>query len=269
MSDISISSTTDTEEQVLSATGVVPEEEEKVEAPPKVEETTEEENDEEEEAPVVKKRGGFQKRIDKLVTRQRELEAELNAFKAPKVEGTPEEQAPDPLFFESQAEYIAALVKFETAKAKKDAIAELKAETVKVKEEEKKEAVVSSWQERVQLAHKAHPDLAELLEQDLPVSPIVNEVLVESEIGGELLYYLASNPAELAEISKKGPIAAAKALGLIEDRLLKAAETKPEVKVTQAKKPIAPVKGGKGSGGEKSPDDMDLDEYRAWRAKQS
>jgi hypothetical protein len=269
MSDIEISSTTDSEEQVLNASGVAPEEKEEV-VPPKVEETTEE-DDGEEEAPVVKKKGGFQKRIDKLVTRQRELEAELTALKAPKTETatTTEEQAPDPVFFESQAEYIAALVKFETAKAKKDAIAELKAETVKSKEKEQEEVKVSSWQERVQVAHKSHPDLAELLEQDLPVSPIVNDVLIESEIGGELLYYLASNPDELAEISKKGPIAAAKALGLIEDRLLKAAETKPEVKVTQAKKPISPVKSGKGSGGEKSPDDMDLDEYRAWRAKQS
>ena len=268
MSDLAISSTTDTDEQVLNASGVVPEEKVEV-VPPKVEETTEEDTDDE-EAPVVKKKGGFQKRIDKLVTRQRELEAELTALKAPKTEtATTEEQAPDPVFFESQAEYIAALVKFETAKAKKDAIAELKAETVKTKEKEQEEVKVSSWQERVQVAHKSHPDLAELLEQDLPVSPIVNDVLIESEIGGELLYYLASNPDELAEISKKGPIAAAKALGLIEDRLLKAAETKPEVKVTQAKKPISPVKSGKGSGGEKSPDDMDLDEYRAWRAKQS
>jgi hypothetical protein len=268
MSDIAISSTTDSEEQVLTASGVVPEEKEEV-VPPKVEETTEE-NEDEEEHPVVKKKGGFQKRIDKLVTRQRELEAELTALKTPKTETVAtEEAAPDPLFFESQADYIAALVKFETGKAKKDAIAELKAETVKSKEKEQEEVKVSSWQERVQVAHKTHPDLAELLEQDLPVSPIVNDVLIESEIGGELLYYLASNPDELAEISKKGPIAAAKALGLIEDRLLKAAESKPEVKVTQAKKPISPVKSGKGSGGEKSPDDMDLDEYRAWRAKQS
>lgn len=269
MSDLEISSTTDSEEQVLSAAGIVPPEKEEA-VPPKVEEPAEED---EEEVPAIKKKGGFQKRIDKLVTRQHELEAELAALKTPKTAtAVTEEAAPDPLFFESQADYIAALVKFETAKAKKDAIAELRAETVKAVEKEKEEVKTSSWQERVQAAHKTHPDLAELLEQDLPVSPIVNDVLIESEIGGELLYYLASNPDELTEISKKGPIAAAKALGLIEDRLIKAAEPKdeiPQLKVTQAKKPISPVTGGKGSGGQKSPDDMDLDEYRAWRAKQS
>jgi len=269
MPDLAISSTTDSDEQVLNAAGVVPEKKED-EVPPKVEEITDE-DDSDEEVPAPKKKGGFQKRIDKLVTRQHELEAELATLKAPKkVDAAPvEEVEPDPTFFESQAEYIAALVKFETAKAKKDAVAELKAETVKVKEKEQADVVASSWQERVQAAHKAHPDLQELLEQDLPVSAIVNDVLIESEIGGELLYYLAANPEELAEISKKGPIAAAKALGLIEDRLLKAAETKTEVKVTQAKKPISPIKSGKGSGGEKSPDDMDLEEYRAWRSKQS
>lgn len=279
MSDISIASTTDSEEQVLTASGGAPPEEKKEEVKPKVEDTTEKDDEaDDEEVPVVKKKGGFQKRIDKLTTRTRELEAELAALKAPKTESSAavEEVAPDPLFFESQAEYVAALVKFETAKAKKEAIAELKAESVKEAEKKVEEVKVSTWQERVQNAHKAHPDLADLLEQDLPVSPIVNDVLIESEIGGELLYYLASNPEELADISKKGPIAAAKALGLIEDRLLKAAEKKdeeketpPEVKITKAKKPIAPVTGGKGSGGQKSPDEMDLDEYRAWRATQS
>ena len=268
MSDIEISSTTDTEEQVLTATGVEPEKKEVVPLTPPVVD----EEDDEEEVPVVKKKGGFQKRIDKLVTRQHELEAEVAALKTPKTETPAEEHAPEPEFFESQAEYIAALVKFETAKAKKDAIAELKAESIKDAEKKVGELRDSTWQERVQAAHKAHPELANLLEQDLPVSPIVNDVLIESEIGGELLFYLASNPEELAELSKKGPIAAAKALGLIEDRLIKAAADIPEVtapKVTQAKKPITPVLGGKGSGGEKSPDDMDLDEYRAWRAKQS
>ena len=273
MPDLELISTTDTDEQVNSALGITaePEKKEEVEKELIAEEVPE--ADEEDETPQpAKKKGGFQKRIDKLTREKAELEAKVASLTTPKKDEPAEEAAPDPLFFESQADYIAALVKFETKKAKEEAKAEIVAEAKKEAEKKEVEAKTSTWQTRVQDAHKAHPDLAELLEQDLPVSPMVNDVLIESEIGGELLYYLASNPDELAEISKKGPIAAAKALGLIEDRLLKTAEKKPEppaVKVTQAKRPITPITGGKGSGGVKSPDDMSLEEYRAWRESQS
>lgn len=272
--DFVLSSTTNTPEEIATASGIT--EEKKVVEPPKPdddEDVTGPEGETADDKP--KKKGGFQKRIDKLTREKADLEAEIQALRTPKKEVEPPkaDEPPDPLFYESQADYIAALVKFETAKAKLEVKESLVTDAKKAEETKAQETQESAWVKQVELAHKNHPDLAELLEQDLPVSSAMNAVLLDSEIGGELLHYLASHPEECADLSKKNPIAAAKALGLIEDRLVKDAETKKEkpkaeVPVTRATKPITPVSGGKGSEGTKSPDDMNLEEYRRWRESQ-
>ncbi len=280
MSDYAVTSTTDTEEQVLAASGGAkleekPPEKEKAQIVSGDEDLENEGEGGDETAAAPKKKGGFQKRIDKLTREKAELEARVAKLETSTKEelkaAVKDDGPPDQLLFDTQAEYIAALVKYETAKAKKELRTELKA----TEEEKVVKAQENTWRERVKAAHEAHPDLEELLEQDLPVSPAVNAVLLDSEVGGELLYHLAANPEELAKISKLSPIAAAKALGLLEDKLIKAGEKKPsdelkpEVKVTKATKPITPVSGGKGSAGQKSPDDMTLAEYRQWRESQS
>lgn len=279
MSDFVVTSTTNSDDEVLAAMGGTKTEEKPAEevSTEKLGEQTEEKEEETDGAEAQpKKKGGFQKRIDKLTREKSELEARVARLEAgaPKKEEGGEvtaDAAPDPLFFETQAEYIAALVKYTLAQAKKTDLEDSKKEVAQKAEEVK----VVTWQDRVAAAHETHPDLAELLEEDLPVSPAVNEILIESEIGGELLYYLAANPKECARISHLGPLAAAKAMGVIEDRLLakkpeeNAEEKAPAPKVTAAKKPITPVSGGKGSAGSKSPDDMSLDEYRRWRESNS
>jgi hypothetical protein len=269
MSDFVVTSTTDSAEKVIEAQGGLEMREEVVqEEVQKLGEGAEEKQEEEH----PRKKGGFQKRIEKLVSEKRELEAKVARLEAPvaKTEEAQKSGAPDPLFFDTQAEFLAALVKYTREEDRKAALEETKQEVVKKEAEVK----TTSWQDKVNAAHEAHPDLADLLEEDLPVSPIVNEVLMESEVGGELMYYLASHPKELARISGLGPIAAAKALGIIEDRLVPKEEEKPEekkpgVKITAAKKPITPVTGGKGSAGSKSPDEMSLEEYRRWRESQA
>ena len=281
MSDYVITSTSDSEEEVLAAMGGTKSKEEQEEQQGTIklgEQSEEKEEGTEGHEGQPKKKGGFQKRIDKLTREKNDLEARLSRLEAAqpkKEEGKTETGAPDPLFFETQADYLAALVKYTVTQTKKEELEETKNEVAKKEVEVRTE----SWTDRVAAAHEAHPDLNDLLEEDLPVSPAVNEILIESEIGGELLYWLASNPKECSRISHLGPLAAAKAMGVIEDRLLaalpkeqtekKAEEPEIKVKVTAAKKPIIPVSGGKGSTGSKSPDDMSLEEYRKWRDSQS
>ena len=84
--------------------------------------------------------------------------------------------------------------------------------------------------------------------EHIPVSLAVNNVILDSEHGPEIAYELAKNPKEYERINKLPPLAAARELGKIEARISQASseKKKPETnKITQAPKPMNPLKGGK------------------------
>jgi hypothetical protein len=94
---------------------------------------------------------------------------------------------------------------------------------------------------------------------DIDFPPVFSQVILESEVGPQLMYELAKNRDEALRIRELPPIAAARELGKIEARISsKAAATKPETKqVTSAPKPIAPI-GSNSSASRKSLDDPSL-----------
>lgn len=95
--------------------------------------------------------------------------------------------------------------------------------------------------------------------KDRKVEAHVGELVVESEKGGLLAYYLAKNPAELAKLNGMSPLQAAKAVGALEHRLTLA---KPKT-ATSAPKPATPLAGGAAPGPD--PSKMSMAEYEAWR----
>lgn len=231
-------------------------------ATPKAEEELDEEG-------KPKRMGGFQKRISKLNARLVEKDEQLAAREeeiarlkagntspaaadAPKPSAKPE--PPDEDKFTSYAEFKAAErkymedladwkaeEKFKTLKAKEQE------EATKAKEKEKAEETQKTWATRLEAAHEAHPDLEDLLEDDLPATPAMVQTVQDSEHGGELLYYLASHPEECRRIAQLAPLSAARELGRIEDRISKPIEPAkaPEAqrKTTSAPAPLQPLKG--------------------------
>jgi hypothetical protein len=135
-----------------------------------------------------------------------------------------------------------------------------------------REKIQSAHVERVKSFVETHDDFEELM-QDLdgiPVPAAIHEGIVTSEHGPALMYELAKNPEEFKRICALPPIAAARALGLLEAKLASAPEAKPEPKkTTKAPEPIAPVS-SKGASREKTIFDPDLTqaEYERLRAKQ-
>ncbi len=136
---------------------------------------------------------------------------------------------------------------------------------------------------RQSLARQAHPDYDAAIKAgaDLPAKPHVREHLRESEVGAELLYFLATHPAEADRIDRLTPRKAVAELGKLEARheagtLFEAAtddeppaEETPSVKparvpVSKAPAPMARVTGGT-TAGVKNPDNMTQAEYNAWR----
>ena len=94
---------------------------------------------------------------------------------------------------------------------------------------------------------------------NVAISPIMAEIIKDSEIGPDLAYHLGKNPAESARIAGMSPNRQAVELGKLEAAI---AAPKPAARVPAA--PIKPVS-GIATGGTKDPGSMSLSEYRAWR----
>lgn len=259
-----------------------PEETEEEEESDDAEAEGEESDDSEQEAKTdakdaekPKKKGGFQRRIDKLSARsaaaeQRALaaEAELARLrsgepsKAKQVEqpkATDEAGKPKADDFETYAEYTEALTDWKLEQRER---ARTEAEA-KTQFEREQQAVLKAHAERVKSFTEKTTDFMEQLENvdDIPFSAAFQKEIVTSENGPELMYALAQDRAEYERLQKLGPTALARELGKFEAKLAlsKSSEAKkPEPKkITQAPKPPTPV--GKSPGKvEKSISDPDL-----------
>jgi chromosome segregation ATPase len=223
-----------------------------------------------------KKKGGWQRRIEKLVgqreeeRRQRQalearlaqLEARAGGEKSQVAKPSTEAAAgkPDPATFETHAEYVEALAdwKYEQRSSADKANAE-RARLIS-----EQETLQKTYLDRLKSFTETHDDFQDVLDDvsDIPVPAHVQGLLMQSEHGPELVYELGKNRAELERIAKLSPTSAALAIGRleakIEARVSASEEKKPETKkVTQAPKPIEPV--GKGTSAvAKSIDDPNL-----------
>jgi len=95
----------------------------------------------------------------------------------------------------------------------------------------------------------------------LPVNEAMEQVILGSEKGADLAYYLGSNPQEAARIANLPPMLSAMEMGKIEMKM-----SAPK-KTTNAPKPIQPV--GSGGSQNKDPSQMSTSEWMEWRNKQA
>jgi hypothetical protein len=222
-----------------------------------------------------RKKGGFQRRIDKLNARHAEAQRELEYWKQlalkekagsepvkeqPKVERVvPQEGKPDPDQFDTHADYIDALTDWKLEQREKARAAE---DNRKQLQTEQQRIIAEHHEREKSFAEKTEgyvEAITELLESNPYISAAVEQLIVTSENGPGLMYELAKNRAEFERINKLPPLAAAMELGRIESRLQKSAE-EPKVeakKITKAPKPLEPIGGSKGAV-RKSIDDPNL-----------
>ena len=225
-------------EPVLEETPAVVDEAEVVEAEP-----VEAKSENEAVVPENKPTHGFKKRIDKLTTKNKELEAEIEVLKSK----IPSEIKPvadiKPENFQTPQEYFDAL-----SEAKVDQIlANREAAQIKAKEEALAKSKKQAFDEHMQIALETHKDMQELLKTaSSPVSVAMHEALVESEMPGEIVYWLAKHPDECERIANLPTGKAIFEMAKIEAKLTVAPAT--AATVPTSKKPevplIRPVKGG-------------------------
>jgi hypothetical protein len=297
----SIVSTTDSPEAVIAAMGDLakPEPvEEKTEVSTEVEAKSEEkevaeieeeisEESEEEEASEdveekdetkPKKKGGFQKKLERKDKQISSLEQEREywrkealrtkeAVKEEVIEVKPDlSKKPKAETFATHDDYVEALTDWKLDQ--KLLANERKQNEDKVKSETKSK--IDKHQARVAEFKVTQNDWDDVIEEvaNAPLSITVQEAIINSDHGPEMMYELAKEPKELRRICALSPIQAAMALGKIEARFSKSTESSEKKILTKAPAPIKTVRSKATTSSSGYREDMSLKEYEKWRIDQ-
>jgi hypothetical protein len=249
-------------------------EEEESEASEEEEETEDDDQDPEEKngQEKPKKKGGFQKKIEKLDVRARTAEQERDYWRQKALNGkdaadpdpdkksekkeTTSKPKPKAEDFETVGEFIEALTDWKTEQATAKTADKLKAERdaadQATKAQSEKQQLESNWKKQEAAAKAKHEDYEEVTSNpDAPCTQTMAQRLLKSEVGGELAYYLGKNLKEAKRIAALEPADQIYELGKIEAKIAppkSVAKNDPTEKAptTKAPKPLTPVKKASG-----------------------
>lgn len=233
--------------------------EEKVEEEEETEKKAEEEKVEKEEEPE-KPKNHAERRRDRMIEERAYFKAQAEFLQAqlaqqqqkPQPAGGQQEQVPQRAAYISDEEYVDALAEFKIAKR-------FEALTRQQQEAAQREAL-ATFNTKTAEAKKAYGDYDEVVQaaSQHPVFatkqyPYITETVMQSDVGADLIYYLADNPEEATRIANMRPNMAVKELGRIESYIEMALEGKaPAGSVVKARAPVkapAPYSSPKGVGG--------------------
>lgn len=125
---------------------------------------------------------------------------------------------------------------------------------------QERHALRQSFEAQVEDAKSRYADYdAVARAPDVPVSDVMADLIITSDVGPDVLYHLGQNRALAAQIAKMPLAEAARAIGRIEASLQ---TPKPRTE-TQAPTPIAPVRGSVGA--TRDPAKMSFAEFKAFR----
>ncbi len=199
-----------------------------------------------------------------LEARLKELETKVNPPKSEEPD-----PKPDPSQFNDALEYAEALAEWTTDRKMRERD---QAELAR-KAQEEQSRMRQKFQERLDAAKQDLPDYEEMIaSSDVSVSQPVTDAIIESDVGPQILYFLAENPDFARELAEKSITSQLRSIGRLEAKFEKSETPKPSVKEPVAKKsnapaPINPLKAGS------NPSDITLDAdrkfhgtYQQWKA---
>lgn len=179
------------------------------------------------------------------LTRQAELEVENRMLREQvnKRDVKAEPSAPAQDDYSTYEQYLEAKAEWIADKRVEAKLAERDQKDAQSKVEAEHTKVVSTWQQKEDAAKTKYSDYSDVLESvdDINIPPYLQNAIMDSEVGGDLAYSLASRRAELERIVSLKPHAALMALGKLEDKLSQAPAPKKET--TKAPPPIKPLGG--------------------------
>lgn len=205
----------------------------------------------------------FQKRIDEVTRQKYDAQREAAYWRGlaeagkpqPQQHSAPADQPPREDEFASYEEYERARI---------DYAVEQRLQTVR--ELDKREASARSFGERVEKVRDKLPDFDLYVgDPTLPITPLMAEVIRESDVGPEVAYHLGKNRSECQRIAALPQHRQAAELGRIEATLSISAQ-KPSPAPSPRPTPPAPPQtvAGIAAGVGKTPEEMSMAEYMDW-----
>ena len=197
---------------------------------------------------VTKRAQEAEARAEELEARLREVEAKANPQTIAQTANVNDK--PQAGQFDDAFEYAEALAEWSAEKALRDRdIAEQQRRV-----EEDRNKVLKSWNDKVEKAKQEMPDFNDIVSSStVVVSDAIRDSILESDVGPQILYHLASDDDYAESIAKMPAIKALKEIGRLEAKFEAELEAKPKkeaktVSQSKAPAPISPLKGGKSAG---------------------
>jgi len=220
----------------------------------------------------VKPKQTAQERINELTRLRREaerkaesLEARLQEMErrpAPEPEPKPVPEAkpegpPDPTTYdygELDPRYITALVGYQTDQRIAAFRQEEEVKANRQQAEREQRAVQEKFAEKIDAGSKKHDDYYEKVvvgaeKGEWALSPDLGKMLVESDVGDDIAYHLATHPDEALGVYRQTPVEQARYFGKLEAKFSadqSAAPGKTEAKPPKAPPPVMPARGADG-----------------------
>jgi len=202
--------------------------------------------DDDDPEPKPKKVGGWEKRVNKLTKRNaralqenEDLRQENERLRtAAESDNTGTTEKPKEEDFDTHSEYVEALTDWkidqrDAARDKKTSAA--KQESQRLAERAENEA---NFTELAGDFVKEHDDFDEVcFDEDLPITGVMSDAIMSSELGPNILYHLGMNPKEAKRIANLSPISQVREIGKVEAKLGKPTKNTR----TNAPKPVKPV----------------------------
>lgn len=220
----------------------------------------------------AKKQSKFQRRLERQKTAriEAETEARLLRERVAQLEAqskpAPDSGEPKREQFEDYETYLEARADWRAERKVQEAL-KAEREQAKGKEQQTKQAegyqaTEKAWVEREKAFQGTTKDYEEVVtpfvEEDMgSLSDGARRLIVDSEVGPNLLYHLASHPDVMERIADLSPVRQIAELGKLEDKF-----AAPAKKTTSAPAPANHVSTGKT--GSKDPAKMNQQEFRAW-----
>ena len=217
-----------------------------------------------------------QKRIDRLTWEANEAKRKAEELEAKLRER--QERQPDPLAarpkmedFQDYEAYLEALADWKAEEKAQRLREELKAEYEKTRAKTEADRRMEAFRAAESKFRATVTDYDEAIQdaQDTPMTQVMFDVILESEVGPNILYYLAKNPDEAERIAHLSPARQAAEVGKLEDKLAQQLKDPQKPKASNAPPPVNPVR-ARGSASTPRLDDpnLSMEEYSRLRRKQ-
>lgn len=207
---------------------------------------------------------GVQKKIDKLTARNKAKDDQIAQLTAALGRNTPageaarapaapaEEGKPNPDDYKTVGEYVEALTDYKAEQA-----------IAKVAKRDEGKKAADAWNAQLDAGRKEFADFDEAIDSDLPLTPAMQEAIIQSNVGYKVAYHLANNPDETKRIAALTPARQAAEIGKIEASLDVQPKPREVRRTSTAPEPISPIGSvaGRATNARKF-EDLSLDEVR-------